>query len=114
MVSHREAVILYCEDSADYDWVAASVLHSNTTGKGVPGRFSKYFFAYSGIAGATDKTGDLLVRLFPVRAAAHFSHQRHIQLRHAAHQLGQLHLHKFELCLGHFEHQFIVYLHDLT
>jgi len=30
-----------------------------------------------------------LVRLFPVRTDAHFGHQWHAQLRHAAHQLGQ-------------------------
>ena len=49
--------------------------------------------------------------LFPVIAHADFSHQRHIQLGHIAHQARQVFTQDIQLVFGYIEYQFVMYLH---
>src|SRR5690348_698566 len=50
------------------------------------------------------RSGFTLVRLLPVRPRADVDHERHLELRHAAHQLGQPLPDLRELGLRHLEH----------
>jgi hypothetical protein len=53
----------------------------------------------------------LLVRFVPVLADPNLGGQRHFQLTHTTHQLGELPTNIFQFGFRHFQHQFIMYLH---
>ena len=52
------------------------------------------------------------MRFVPIEAFPDLHRQWHIKFGHAIHQAGQLGLYQYTLGLRHFQHQFIVHLHD--
>ena len=52
------------------------------------------------------------MRFVPVRANAHFDFQWHTQFSGRAHVLAHAFTHFLDCIGAHFEHQFVVHLHD--
>jgi hypothetical protein len=60
--------------------------------------------------GCARRTGSM--RLLPVCTRTHVHHKGHRKLGHASHQPGQLLAHPRQFRLRHFQHQFVMHLHD--
>lgn len=52
------------------------------------------------------------MRLIPIRPHTHFGQQRHFERCHTGHEAGDFGFEPIHFGLGHFEHQFVVDLHD--
>lgn len=53
-----------------------------------------------------------LVRSFPIGARTHPGFKHNLKLRHVGHEFRQAGFHDFQFGLRHFQHRFIVHLHD--
>lgn len=54
----------------------------------------------------------ILVRFVPISADSHIDLERHPQVGGMGHPLAQLHHHFIDRVVRHFEHQFVMDLHD--